>query len=107
VRLYKSRTAATAACRGGHVRVNRAPAKASTEVKIGDRVETYIERARVFEVLTVIDKRVGAPIAAKCFVDHSPPAPVVKRDGSVLRRETGAGRPTKRERRDIERLRGR
>ena len=38
VRLYKSRTAATAACRGGHVRVNRAPAKAATEVKVGDRI---------------------------------------------------------------------
>ena len=107
MRLYKSRTAATAACRGGHVRVNRAPAKASTEVKVGDRVETYIERARVLEVVAVLDKRVGAPLAAKCFVDHSPPAPVVKRDGSVLRREPGAGRPTKRERREIEQLRGR
>ena len=107
MRLYKSRTAATAACRGGHVRVNRVPAKASTEVKVGDRVETYIERARVLEVVTVIEKRVGAPLAAKCFVDHSPPAPVVKRDGSVLRREPGAGRPTKRERREIEQLRGR
>ena len=107
VRLYKSRTAATAACRGGHVRVNRAPAKASTEVKVGDRVETYIERPRVLEVVTVLDKRVGAPIAAKSFIDHSPPAPVVKRDGSVLRREPGAGRPTKRERREIGRLRGR
>ena len=107
VRLYKSRTAATAACRGGHVRVNRAPAKAATEVKVGDRIETYIERPRVLEVVTVLDKRVGAPLATKCFIDHSPPAPLVKRDGSILRREQGAGRPTKRERREIERLRGR
>ena len=107
MRLYKTRSAATAACRGGHVLVNRLPAKAATQVKIGDRVEAFVERKRVLEVVSVIDKRVSAAIAAKCMIDHSPPPPPVKRDASVLRRERGTGRPTKRERRDIERLRGR
>ncbi|MDP9252785.1 MAG: RNA-binding S4 domain-containing protein [Chloroflexota bacterium] len=106
VRLYKSRSAATAACRGGHVRVNRAPAKASTPVKIGDRVEAFVERPRILEVVTVIEKRVGAAVAAKCVVDHSPPAPVVKRQPRMPTREPGAGRPTKRERRELERFRG-
>ncbi len=105
VRLYKSRSAATAACRGGHVRVNNGVAKASTPVKVGDRVDAFVERARSLEVVVVIDKRVGAAIAAKCLVDHSPPVPVVKRDASVLRRERGTGRPTKRERREIDRFR--
>ncbi|HEX9436893.1 MAG TPA: RNA-binding S4 domain-containing protein [Candidatus Limnocylindria bacterium] len=105
VRIYKSRSAATAACRGGHVRVNRAPAKASTPVKVGDRVEAFAERQRILEVATVIDKRVGAAVAATCLVDHSPPVPVVRRQPRVFVREPGSGRPTKRERRELDRLR--
>jgi len=106
VRLYKTRSAATAACRGGRVRVNRAPAKASTQVKIGDRVEAFVDRPRVLEVVAIIDKRVGAAVAAKNLIDHSPPAPVVKRQPRMPKREPGAGRPTKRERRQLDRFRG-
>ena len=106
VRIYKTRSAATAACRGGHVRVNRAAAKAATAVKVGDRVEAFAERERVLEVVTLIQKRVGAAVAATCLVDHSPPAPIVLRTAPAVVRERGAGRPTKRERRGIDRLRG-
>jgi ribosome-associated heat shock protein Hsp15 len=106
VRLYKSRSAATAACRGGHVRVNRVAAKAATPVKIGDRVEAFVERKRILEVVAIINKRVGATIAATCFIDHSPPVPVVKRLPRVAVREPGSGRPTKRERRELDRFRG-
>ena len=106
VRLYKTRSAATAACRGGHVRVNRMPAKASTMVEVGDRIEAFVERERILEVVTVIAKRVGAPLAATYLIDHSPPAPVIKREPRVFVRERGAGRPTKRERRELDRLRG-
>lgn len=105
VRLYKTRSAATAACRGGHVRVNRAPAKAATMVKPGDRVEAFVERERVLEVVTPIEKRVGAAIAATCFVDHSPPAPPKVRRPPMPRRAQGMGRPTKRERRQLDRFR--
>ena len=104
VRVYKTRSAATAACRGGHVRVNRAPAKASTPVRVGDRVEAFVERERILEVVSVIDKRVGAPVAATCLIDLSPPVPVVKREPRVFVRERGSGRPTKRERRELDRL---
>ena len=104
VRLYKTRSAATAACRGGHVRVNRAAVKASTHVKAGDRIEAFVERERVVEVVTVIDKRVGAAVAAACLIDHSPPVPVVKREPRVFVRERGTGRPTKRERRELDRI---
>lgn len=86
------------------MRVNRGAAKASTHVKIGDRVEAFAERARILEVVAVIEKRVGAAVAAKCFVDHSPPAPVVRREPRVFVRERGTGRPTKRERRELDRL---
>ena len=106
VRIYKTRSEATAACRGGHVRVNRAAAKASTQVKVGDRIDAFVGRPRILEVAAIIEKRVGAPVAAKCMVDHSPPAPVVKRQPRVAVREPGSGRPTKRERREIDRLRG-
>src|SRR5690348_14633206 len=98
VRLYKSRSAATTACRGGHVRVNGAPAKASTQIKLRDRVEVFVERQRILEVAAIIDKRVSAKVAATCVVDHSPPAPVVKRRAPAPRRPQGMGRPTKRDR---------
>jgi ribosome-associated heat shock protein Hsp15 len=106
VRIYKTRSESTAACRGGHVRVNRAPAKASTQVKVGDRIDAFVGRPRILEVVTIIEKRVGAPVAAKCLIDHSPPVPVVKRQPRVAVREPGSGRPTKRERRELDRLRG-
>jgi ribosome-associated heat shock protein Hsp15 len=85
--------------------VNRAAAKASTPVKVGDRVEVFVERERILEVVIIKDKRVGAAVAAMCLIDHSPPVPVVKREPRVFVRERGAGRPTKRDRREIDRLR--
>jgi ribosome-associated heat shock protein Hsp15 len=78
-------------------------------VSIGDRVEAYLyRRERVVEVREVIAKRVGPAIAAECFVDQSPPPP--ERDAvapAFAVRDRGAGRPTKRDRRRIDRLRGR
>lgn len=107
VRICKTRSAATDACRAGHVRVNGQPAKAATPVRPGDRVEARIaDRDRVLEVVRPIVKRVGAPVAAECLVDHSPPPP--ERDGAApLFREPGAGRPTKRDRRQLDRFRAR
>jgi len=87
------------------VRVNRAAAKGSTQVKVGDRIDAFVGRPRILEVAAVIEKRVGAPAAAKSMIDHSPPAPVVKRLPRVFVREAGSGRPTKRERRELDRLR--
>lgn len=107
IRLYKTRAEATDGCRGGHVRVNGKPAKPATPVRVGDRVEVRVHAVdRVVEVTQVIDKRVGAAIAAECFVDHTPPAPEVDRT-RIAERDRGAGRPTKRERREIDRWRAR
>ena len=106
VRLCKTRSDASQACKAGHVRINDRPAKPASPVHIGDRVEARLHRRdRVAEVVRVIDKRVGAPIAAECYIDHSPPSPRQELDFAV--RERGAGRPTKRERRQLDRLRGR
>lgn len=108
VRLYKTRSAATTACRGGHVRVNGRPAKPATTVKVGDRVEATVgRRRRILEIVRVIDTRVGAPIAAECFVDHSPPEDRPSAAPPVPVRDPGAGRPTKRDRRRLDRQRGR
>ncbi len=106
VRWFKTRGDATDACRGGHVRVNERPAKAATTVAIGDRVEVRVHGVdRSLEVRQLIDKRVGAALAADCYVDHTPPPP--PRDAvRVAERERGAGRPTKRERRQMDRWRG-
>jgi ribosome-associated heat shock protein Hsp15 len=109
VRVFKTRALATAACRGGHVRVNGAPAKPAATVRVGDRVEvqTHDHHPRVLEVARVIDKRVGAPVAAECVVDHSPPPPPRDQAPDVFVRERGAGRPTKRDRRRLDRFRTR
>jgi ribosome-associated heat shock protein Hsp15 len=106
VRQYKSRAAATDACRGGHVRVNGASAKPATTVRVGDRVEARAHgRHRVLEVVRVIDKRVGAPVAAECLVDHSPPPPPRDQVATTFTRDPGSGRPTKRDRRQLDRFR--
>ncbi len=106
VRIYKTRSAATAACHGGHVSINGVPAKASTKVHVGDRVEAHVaQRARVLEVVRIIEKRVGAPDAARALVDHSPPLPPRDLVAPPLVRDRGAGRPTKRDRRAIDKIR--
>ncbi|WP_113697620.1 RNA-binding S4 domain-containing protein [Amycolatopsis albispora] len=105
VRLTKTRPDAAAACRGGHVRVNDKPAKPATTVSPGDQVRARVgDRTRVVEVVRVIQKRVGAADAATCFIDHTP-APPPEAAIPVARRERGAGRPTKRERRVLDRFR--
>lgn len=107
VRLFKTRSAAATACRAGHVKVNDETAKPSTPVVIGDEVRVSGgERLRILEVTGLLAKRASAPVAQSCYVDHSPPPPPREVREHALR-ERGAGRPTKRERREIDRLRGR
>ena len=109
VRITKTRSDAAAACRGGHVRINGATAKPSSPVKVGDHVEARVgQRVRIVDVTAVITKRVGAAIAAECFDDHSPPPPETDTFRPLFAvRDRGAGRPTKRDRRQIDRVRGR
>jgi ribosome-associated heat shock protein Hsp15 len=108
VRLAKSRSAASAACKGGHVKVNGARVKPAHTVRPDDEIQVRQgDRDRIVVVAKVITKRVGAPVAAECYVDHSPPPPPRESVVPVAVRERGAGRPTKRDRRAIERLLGR
>jgi ribosome-associated heat shock protein Hsp15 len=108
VRLFKTRGAATDAVKGGHVRLNGKPVKPASPVRVGDEIEAFVhDRHRVLEVVRLLDKRVGAPVAADAMLDRSPPP--AERDpweAPAFERERGAGRPTKRERRTLDRFRG-
>ncbi len=104
VRLVKTRPLATGLCDGGHVLVNGLSAKPSTKVRAGDRVEAFIaERQRIVEVVRTIESRVGAPVAAGCYVDYSPP--IVEEDRPAMTPVRGEGRPSKRQRREFDRVR--
>ncbi len=111
VRLAPSRSAATQACAAGRVQVNDEPTKPARRVRIDDVVSVQRDRRLiVVRVGELIDRRVGAPVAVTCYEDLSPPPP--DRDdpslgGPVAGRTRGAGRPTKRDRRRIDRWRGR
>ncbi len=105
VRLVKTRPLASRLCEGGHVLVNGTSAKPSTKVRAGDRVEALIAgHERIVEVVRPIETRVGAPVAVTCYVDHTPP-PVVAEVRPGIMAVRGEGRPSKRLRRELERLR--
>jgi ribosome-associated heat shock protein Hsp15 len=105
-RLFKSRTQAASACAEGSVRVNGAVAKASYLVKVDDEVAAEAPRGTiVVDVKGLADKRLSAALARELYNDRSPPPP--PKDELFPIREAGAGRPTKRERRAVARVRGR
>ncbi|MGW2699596.1 RNA-binding S4 domain-containing protein [Streptomyces sp. NPDC001340] len=107
VRLIKTRSLGATACRGGHVHVNGERVKPAYSVRVGDEVRLRNEgRERVVIVKRLIRKRVGAPVAAQCYIDNSPPPPPREVVAPAGLRDRGAGRPTKRDRREMERLRG-
>jgi ribosome-associated heat shock protein Hsp15 len=87
VRLAKTRSAAPGTCRAGHIRVNGMRVKPAHSV-----------------VVRVIAKRAGAPVAAECYVDRSPPPPSREETATVAARDRGTGRPAKRERRSTGKL---
>lgn len=107
VRVTKTRSAATALCKAGHVKVAGETAKPSQLVRPGVEVRVVTRHAsRVLVVRQLLVKRVGAALAAAAFDDLTPAAPPREERAVFAQRDRGAGRPTKRERREIERLRG-
>jgi ribosome-associated heat shock protein Hsp15 len=108
VRLTKTRSGAAQACRAGHVQVNGVRAKPAATVRVGDTVRLRVgDRERVVEAVRLIETRVGAEMAAACLIDRSPPPPPRVPLAGQGYRPPGAGRPTKRDRRDLDRTRGR
>lgn len=88
--------------------MNGVAVKPAHQVKPGDEVrvrQSGLERIVIVE--QIITKRVGAAIAAQCLIDKSPPPPTPEIAAAMPHRERGTGRPTKRERRETDRLLGR
>jgi len=107
-RFFKSRSLATRFCAAGHIRVNREPVtKAHFAIRVGD-VLTFAKgpHVRVVEVRDLGWRRGPATEARTLYEDLQPPAPRRPEGAGPGRRERGAGRPTKAERRAIERLKG-
>lgn len=108
VRQVKSRSLATAAARAGHVKINGVSAKASSAVRVGDEVRLRVAGFdRVLKVKALIPKRVGAPEAMKCYENITPQRLTNPANAAVIYRPRGTGRPTKKERRQLDALRGR
>lgn len=107
VRLTKTRPDAASACRGGQVKVNGRQAKPSTMVSPGDEVRARVgDTTRIVQVSRIIQKRVGAADAVTCYLDRTPPPPPTV-SMPVAIRDRGAGRPTKRDRRMLDKWRAR
>lgn len=113
-RFYKTRSLASKACQAGHIVLNgQSVSKASVTVVAGDRLQFFQgTHLRVVEVVALGERRGPAPEAQTLYVDHSPPRIPKQevaadiRTAPIAKREAGAGRPTKAERRAIDRLRG-
>lgn len=109
VRIFKSRSIAAEAVKSGKVRIDGTPVKPAHHLSKEDVVEVRKNGFNFkFRVLELIEKRVGAPIARTCYQDMTPAEELNKYNdwfigkAGVEKREKGTGRPTKRERREID-----
>lgn len=113
VRIFKTRTMATDACKSGKVKIEGKNLKASYQVQREEVVQVRKEGFDLqFKVLDLIEKRVGAPIAQKCYENQTSQEEMDKyktwfvgKSGAEVR-EKGTGRPTKRDRRQLEEFKG-
>ena len=110
-RVFKTRSQATRACNLSRVKVNGTTAKAHRNLALEDRVEVeYRDWQRVLVVKELRDKTLPKAEASRVFDDLSPPKPQLDELQRLMRRrpmlrEKGKGRPSKKERRDLDRLR--
>lgn len=103
-RFFKTRTQATEACGGGLVKVDGEPVKPARMIKGGEMIEARTPGGkRIMRVIGLSEVRGPAAVAQTLYEDHTPPPPP---DEPVALREWGTGRPTKRERRQMDRFRG-
>ena len=103
--VFKHRTEAAEACAGGHVRVNEKRVKPASPVRISDLVEISGERYRRLVVLGLPARNIPKTEARTMYRDESPPEPPREVTIRVAVRDAGAGRPTKKQRRQIEKFR--
>ena len=110
VRLYKTRSLATTACRAGHVKMKGDTVKPSHSVRCGQVFAVRVgDLNRTVKVIGLLEKRVGAKLVDQYLEDLTPAAEYLRatRDRELPqtpRRARGSGRPTKKERRDLEQL---
>lgn len=109
VRIYKSRTQATDACKQKKVSIGEVNLKPSSLISVGDEILVKKNGFNFqFLVKKLIQKRVGAPIAVECYENITPESELLKYENWYIGkarpewRDRGAGRPTKKERRTIE-----
>jgi len=107
-RFFKTRSLASGACTGGKVDVNDEAAKPAKAVRAGDMIRMTLPqgRRRIVKVLVLDDRRGGATQARALYEDLTPPEPPRARQAPPPYRAPGMGRPTKRERRQLDRLTG-
>jgi ribosome-associated heat shock protein Hsp15 len=107
-RFFKTRSLAAAACRGGKVDLNGEAARPARTLRVGDRVDVTIPGGRRVARVLVLSERRGPPAMARAlYEDLTPPAAPRPIRAAPVRRTPGLGRPTKRERRQLDRLRDR
>ena len=112
VRLFKTRALATEACRAGRVKMNDQVLKASHEVRVGEVYTIAVDHIhKQIQVKALLSNRVGAQLVEQYIVDLTPSDEYSRqasiRQGGFEVRDRGVGRPTKRDRREIERLKSR
>lgn len=109
VRLFKTRSLATASCKAGVVKIGDRRAKPANVVNPGDTV--YVTKEGVHRTLIVVallEKRVGAKLVPEYMEDKTPQSEwaLVRDNRNLGKREQGSGRPTKRDRREMDRFFG-
>lgn len=109
IRVFKTRSEATDACNGNKVKIGGTNAKPSKVVKTGDVIE--IRKGSVlytYKVLQLSENRMGAPLVPDYAENLTPESELSKlhapRETIVLKRDRGTGRPTKKERRELDAL---
>lgn len=112
-RFFKTRSAATTACQAGKVKLNGRSVKASHVVRSGDLVAITRPAYRQELLVTGLqEKRVSAKLATDMYEDHTPPEELERlrlrrtQDSAFFQRQRGSGRPTKRQRRRLDKLKG-
>jgi ribosome-associated heat shock protein Hsp15 len=103
--LFKTRSDAAEAIRGGHVKLNGQRIKPAAALKEGDVVEFLKgDWERRVVVVVLPDGQLSKEIGKTAYIDESPPPPVREVTVRPMFRDAGAGRPTKRDRRELDRL---
>lgn len=106
-RCFKTRSLASAACVAGHVKLDGTSVKAAKPVRVGSRIEVRTPGGlRILEVAALGDRRGPARVARTLYIDHTPAPPPKEEQAEQVTRDRGAGRPSKRDLRDLRKLRG-